>query len=114
MSKALRLLATAFRQAIEVSDLRTDIAFREFPRGACGDASLLLSEFLRRHGFDDIDYVVGLVRNGPEHQSHAWLEIGATIIDITADQFASRPGPPVLVTRERTWHAHFIEEERRS
>ncbi len=113
MSKMLKLLATGFRQAIEQSDLSSEEGMRNFPRGACGDASLLLSEFLRRHGFAPIDYVEGWARSGPQpHGSHAWLEIGGTIIDITADQFPRRPAPPVIVTTDRSWHAHFTEERR--
>jgi hypothetical protein len=109
----LKLLATAFRRAIEESDLRSEEGFREFPRGACGDASLLLSEFLRGHGFTQIDYVEGWARTGPQaHGSHTWLEIGGTIVDITADQFPRRPAPPIIVTSDRSWHAHFAEQNR--
>jgi hypothetical protein len=113
MSRSIKGLATAFRRAIERSDVRSDIAFQKFPRGACGDASLLLSEFLRRRGFNEIDYVLGWARRGPlPHGSHAWLELEGTIVDITADQFRARPAPPVLITKNREWHAHFTEEDR--
>jgi hypothetical protein len=109
----LKLLATAFRQAIEQSDLRSEEGFREFPRGASSETSLLLSEFLRQHGYAQIDYVEGCAKSGPQpHASHAWLEIGGTIIDITADQFARRPAAPVIVTNDHSWHAHFTEEDR--
>jgi hypothetical protein len=109
----LNLLATAFRQAMEHSDLKSEEGFRDFPRGASCDASLLLSEFLRRHGFAQIDYVEGCARSGPQpHGSHAWLEIGGTIVDITADQFPRRPAAPVIVTTDGSWHAHFTEENR--
>lgn len=107
------LLATAFRQAIEQSDLSSEEGFRDFPRGASGDASLLLSEFLRSYGYAQIDFVQGCARGGLQpHGSHAWLEIGGTIIDITADQFARRPAPPVIVTNDHSWHAPFTEESR--
>lgn len=113
MSNMLRLLAIAFRQAIDASDVMSDDGLRESSRGPCGDVPLLLSEFLRKQGFDEIDYVVGRARSGPvPHAAHGWLEIGGTIVDITADQYRSRPSAPVLVTRDRSWHAYFVEESR--
>lgn len=114
MTPSIEVLAVAFRRAIEVSEVRSDIAFSTFPRGGCGDASLLLSKFLRFHGFDHIDYVLGWARGGEPQGSHAWLEIDGTIVDIAADQFESRPAPPVLITTDRKWHAHFQEAERHS
>ncbi len=106
-------LAAAFRRAIEESAIRSDVAFRAFPRGACGDASLLLSEFLRQHGFDNIDYVCGWDHSVPEHpRSHAWLEVGEIIVDITADQFDDLAAPPVLVTTGRKLHSRFPVEQR--
>jgi hypothetical protein len=112
MRPSIETLATVFRRAIEESDVSSDIGFKKFPRGACGDASLLLSEFLRRHGFQDIDYVSGWARKDSLPQgAHAWLELDGMIVDITADQFPARPAPPVLVTTDRGWHTHFLDRD---
>ena len=106
-------MAVVFRRAIEASDLAHDIGFSQFPKGACGDAALLLARFLRAHGVDQIEYVLGWSLEGREaRRSHAWLEIGGLTVDITADQFSSRPAPPVLVTFDRKWHLYFVEQER--
>jgi len=113
MSHSIKALATAFRRAMEVSGVKADIVFRNFPRGSCGDASLLLSEFLRSHGISEIEYVVGWAsQDSGSRRSHAWLELEGLIVDITADQFSNRPAPPVFITRSRTWHAHFSEDDR--
>ena len=116
----IRLLAQKFRKAMDkansagcFSDL---IAFRYFPRGACGDTCLLLAEYLLEHGIYTA-YVCGQkYPNGcgeKNPQSHAWLLVvnksdseynenrknaishyhesvlhGETIIDITGDQFS--------------------------
>jgi hypothetical protein len=112
MRPSIETLATAFRRAIEVSTVRADIVFRNFPRGSCGDASLSLSEFLRTHGFAEVDYVVGWARESGSRRSHAWLELDGTIVDITADQFIDRSAPSVFITTGRAWHARFSEEDR--
>jgi hypothetical protein len=112
-SQTLKTLAKVFRRAIEVSELKYE-GFRHFPRGSCGDASLLLSQFLQDHGFDQVEYVDGWAPEdgAPPHGSHGWLEVSGTIVDITGDQFETRPAPPVVVTTDRTWHSHFIEQKR--
>jgi hypothetical protein len=114
METHLTDLARAFRVAIEHSDLSEDPVLRRFPKGACGDSSLLLAKFLREHGFDGIEYV--LTRSQHGHGpcgTHAWLEVGGFIVDVTADQFACNPGPAVVVTQGREWHSHFPKEEDR-
>ena len=121
-SGTVRALAVAFRSAILLSDARRlPFSLRDFPSGACGDASLLLAHFLAEAGLYGAVYVSGLW----ERYSHAWLELGNLIIDITADQFTADPqaalvldGLPetpdgVLVTTSRDWHSRF-EEARRS
>jgi hypothetical protein len=109
----------AFREAI-LRTGRADLpsSFRNFPLGCCGDTCLLLAKFLINHGAGFPDYVVGT----SGRQSHAWLEIGSVIVDITADQFLENPvgsvrAPSsiragVIVTTTRAWHKQFREQNR--
>ncbi|RYZ17888.1 MAG: hypothetical protein EOO70_00630 [Myxococcaceae bacterium] len=102
----LREHAVRFRQAIEQAPPgRLGSSLTSFPAGACGDASLLLGSYLQEVGEGEFSYVLGWrarerdgVRDGRE--SHAWLQQGEILIDITADQFSTESAPiePVIVT----------------
>jgi hypothetical protein len=99
----IRRLATEFREAIERCPRhRLPITFTEFPRGACGDAVLLLAKYLERNGHAGFAYVLGMRSGG----SHAWLSRDALIVDITADQFEDQ-SQSVIVDTCSIWHASF-------
>jgi hypothetical protein len=99
----IRELATRFREAIERCPREhLPITFADFPRGACGDATLLLANHLERNGHTGFVYVLG-ARNGG---SHAWLRRDALIVDITADQFEDQ-FQSVIVDTLSNWHASF-------
>ena len=100
--------AAAFREAILRSDGGGLLEFREFPIAACGDASILLGQFLFDRGFGVWEYVYGETVGG---QSHAWIEKDGVIADITADQFGQGIAP-VLVTMANGVHFGFAEEDR--
>lgn len=108
----LRRLSTEFRLAI----LQSGSAFpdflrkrlQSFPKDACGHASILLGLYLRESGFADVEYVVGIRQHG---ESHAWLQIENTIIDITADQFPE-VSDSVIVTEDHSWHSEFQLQQR--
>lgn len=116
-------LATEFREAIdlafEAGEFDSDIIFRSFPRGCCGDASDLLAQYLLENGIKTT-YVCGTYWGEPEEngQSHAWLVTGRyTIIDITGDQFKRNPtflnyDNPVYVGRKDKFHGLFEVEDR--
>jgi len=73
-----------FRHAIEACDRSAlPITFENFPAGSCGDAALILGKYLEERGFGLFDYVLG-ERGG---RSHAWLQRGHLVVDITGDQF---------------------------
>ncbi len=92
-----------FRLAIEKCKSEFEmLPLRSFPRGSCGDASLLLSEFLLECGHGEFDYMLG----EREKRSHAWLQQGNLIVDMTADQFQDQPRQ-VIVTPESKWHLDF-------
>lgn len=106
----LYTLSAKFREAILQSNKNMlPETLRNFPSGACGDASLLLGDYLYSLGYSNIDYVCGW----RSHQSHAWIEIDGTIIDITADQFPDK-NEAVIVTTDKSWHNQFIEDSRES
>lgn len=94
----MRLLATAFRKAIdcalEAGELRHTV-IAPFPRGCCGYTSDLLQRYLRENGIKT-RYVSGTYRDHStgDSQSHAWLELADdTVVDITGDQFRFDPQP---------------------
>jgi hypothetical protein len=107
---ALEQSAVQFRRALERSDLSFLPTLADFPKGSCGDATLLLARFLLDSGFGAFDYVCGETaseRGGL--QTHAWLQRGRLIIDITADQFDDVE-TAVLVTDNHAWHDRFQSE----
>lgn len=99
----IRDLAGRFRAAIEACDLkRLPITFHEFPRGACGDATLILAKYFKDNGQEGFVYVCGM-RDG---HSHAWLQRDGLIVDITGDQFPDND-QRICVIRGSVWHAQF-------
>jgi len=92
-----------FRSAIEVNKEKLGIEwFSRFPRGCCGDTSLILAKYLDEKRFGVAYYVPGML--GP--QSHGWLELDGWIIDITADQFDSIEDK-ILVVQKSYLHEKF-------
>lgn len=82
-------------------------AFSLFPRGACGPAAELMDRIvLDETGCKGV-YVCGT--GHPElcpRQSHAWLEVGGYIVDLTYDQFPGT-GLEGWVFEHSHWHAQF-------
>lgn len=102
-------LAVRFRAAIMKSDPEILIVtLRNFPRGACGDATLLLAKYLEENECNNFEYICGK----KEQQTHAWLERNGFIIDITADQFNNQ-NRPVFVSMDHSWHLQFEIQSRR-
>lgn len=97
----------AFRRAIEVCDKKLlPCTFSKFPRGSCGDATCLLAKFLEEEGFGQFDYVSG----DRGKWSHAWLQQGTLIVDITGDQFDDMQSL-VFVATGSEWHDQFAGEK---
>lgn len=79
-----------------------------FPRGACGDTTLVLGALLMDAGFDGFEYTSG-ERGSQEdgtYSSHAWLQRSDLVVDITADQFVDGPGA-IIVVENSAWHQGF-------
>ena len=101
---AVRDTAIIFRRAI-LRCPRTDLpTLKDFPRSSCGDTAILLGEYFYSRSLGLWEYVAGSRKQ--DLHSHAWIEQGGLIIDITADQFED-VDEPVVVTRDRQWHAQF-------
>ena len=112
--ETLRHDVLRFRRAIGACHLSLDaIIFGSFPRGCCGVVSELLSVFLQARGHGAFTYVCGQRFDGDiGFSSHAWLEQGKYIVDITQEQFDGRSEQP-LVTVDRNWHdRRFPEQEK--
>jgi hypothetical protein len=109
----LASLATSFRAAIEKcgpNELTPD--FGEFPRGSCGDTSLLLGTYLKEQGAGAFTYVNGGRGVSPDRCYHGWLEAEGVIVDITADQFPEMNEQPVIVATHSAWHEKFGDRYR--
>ena len=114
LMREIELQAKLFRAAIEsCASNELPVTLQDFPRGSCGDASLLLAKHLQNHGIWPLNYIRGQMATEEEGnpQSHAWLEIEDIIIDITADQFDDIT-QEVIVTRDRSWHGRFDIESK--
>lgn len=89
-------LASVVRKALEeVPKNQLPITLCNFPHGSCGDASLLLGEFLTDRGFGKFHYVLGELNQA----SHAWLQKDGLVVDITADQFPGNLDPVIVKKR---------------
>jgi hypothetical protein len=84
---------------------------KNFPHGSCGDTSILLGQYLFDQSLGLWEYTGG--QREPDLFSHALVEQGGLIVDITADQFDD-VSEPVIVTRDRSWHGQFVFQEPRN
>jgi hypothetical protein len=110
----LEALAAAARAGLEaMTPAERGIGFENFPRGTCGPVSELMGRIvLERTGFEGV-YVCGEAHPSlREQQSHAWLEVGGFIVDLTHDQFLDT-GLSGWVFDSSPWHALFQRDENR-
>lgn len=101
-----------FRKAAqEISDERILDYFSAFPAGWCGTTSRALESWLKeQYPNEQFSYVCGY-RN---EASHAWIEWGELILDITADQFEDCDDMVNLVPlAESKFHKSFGNQRRR-
>lgn len=108
-TEKIRALGRYFKNAIlRVPPHLLALNLQRFPHGACGDTSRLFGAYLKEVGIEGFSYVIGYRGNVHEHTegSHAWLQRGNLIVDLTADQF---PDAPVGFVAEEnsSWHAAF-------
>ncbi len=108
----IQIAATNFRNAIEAISPSLGISFDSFPRGSCGDAAPMLGTYLIEQGLGEFQYMQGNYGSEAEENwsSHAWLQSGEIVVDITADQFPD-VSDPVIVQEGSEWHACLDGEE---
>lgn len=99
-------VATQFREAMESLNSDLGVTFSHFPSGACGDAVLVLGAHLKDIGLGEFNYMVGNYHGikGDSWSSHAWLQGGQLVIDITADQFPD-VDDKVIISNNSIWHS---------
>ena len=107
----LVVLAGAARAGLEVMTVKErGLGFASFPHGTCGPVSELMGRIiLERTGLEAV-YVCG--DGHPDlqaQQSHAWIEVGGFIVDLTYDQFGET-GCVGWVHEASLWHAKFDRE----
>lgn len=94
--------AVRLRQALETTTELVSMGLQNFPHGSCGDAAVLVGQYLQDCGYGTWTYVSGDNGRG----SHGWAERDGVIVDITFDQFDAGLAAAV-VTSDRTWHDKF-------
>ncbi len=105
----LFVIASRFRTAVEAVPVQLrPIGLQEFPHGSCGDACLLLGAHFVDLGIEGFNYICGErgSRDDNTWTTHAWLQRGSCVVDITADQFTHAPSP-VVVADPSPWHVTF-------
>jgi hypothetical protein len=80
-----------------------------FPKGACGSSSELVARYLREFYSYDAKYMSGWRAS---HVTHAWVQVGEVVVDLTADQYDGCP--PVIVARDSRWHQQWQTEAPRN
>ena len=110
----VRDLAMRLRRALDsIPKSELPDSMREFPHGACGDASHLMGALLADSGLDGFEFISAVCGMTDDNTwtspSHAWLACGSLIVDITADQFPDAPAA-VIVARNSPWHTRFCVE----
>jgi hypothetical protein len=104
-------LADAARQGLEaMTPTQRGIGFASFPHGTCGPVSELMGRIVLERTGHEGTYVCGDGHPALKpQQSHAWLEVGGFMVDLTYDQFEGT-GLTGWVFEESLWHAKFDRE----
>ncbi|HFH3285728.1 hypothetical protein [Pseudomonas aeruginosa] len=110
----LERAAIACRRGLLKLSGKSGSIFYRFPRGACGPASEILGRLLKEEFDYDGVYVCG--NDHPQlgrEQSHAWLEVGEFLLDITHDQFKETGLSGWVFERGGEWHELFSDTDTR-
>lgn len=99
----IKLASTNFRNAIDKCHQLLGITFKHFPKGSCGDAAPLLGTYLIENKLGEFQYYTGNYGAEETWSSHAWLQAGNLVVDITADQFPDIT-KKIIVEEYSLWH----------
>lgn len=109
----IRELATRFREAILKCDKdELPLYLADFPIESCADASILLGTYFKDNGINGFLLFKGKRGEGSSLETHYWLEKGAMIVDITADQFKDINDAIFITDTNSSWHGAFRKEPR--
>jgi hypothetical protein len=101
--------AVSIRQRLDDAQLPDLMA--GFPVACCGTVSEVLSVILKQR-YKRVVYICGeQKKSSGGGRSHAWVQVGDIVVDITADQFDGMS--PVTVTRDSSWHKGWEIRTRR-
>lgn len=107
-------IATSLRAKIDRLDKRTfPQYFTDFPRGCCEATSFILGEMLQNEGHTGFQLKCARYFVDGKFHSHAWLQRGDLVVDITADQ-APIISEPVIVSTSSLWHNSQEDTELKS
>jgi hypothetical protein len=87
---------------------------KEFPHASCDDTSLLLAAYLADHGYPGALRIHG--RSGGRNRelnSHVWLDLNGTLIDITGSQFDDYEQPEIIIAEHDPFLESFKPERER-
>ena len=99
-------LAHGFRLAVEevITAGGAPTHIQGYPHACCGIISELMGDYLNTLGIGEFLYVCAM----KDGASHAWLEVGGLIVDITCDQFPGRPG--IYVDEPDAWYNEWEQD----
>jgi hypothetical protein len=105
---------TALKQLVEEGHWFGVSITKNFPDASCDDSSLLLAAYMVDQGYPGALRVHG--RNGGrlrELNSHVWLDLNGTLIDITGSQFEDYSQPEIVIAQSDPFLATFKPEKDR-
>lgn len=110
----LEIIATACRRGLSTLAFSEYSLLKGFPGGACGPASEILGralqDFLQYEGY----YICGSRHSSYKREAtHAWVEVGDYIIDITHDQFEGAGLSGWVFYGGSAWHLNFEAIDKR-
>lgn len=106
--EVLEKIATACRLGLLSLAEKNGSMFHQFPKATCGPASEVLGRILKEEFQIDGIYVCASSHSLlDQEQSHAWVEVGEFIIDITHDQFHGTGLSGWVFKRGPGWHEQF-------
>lgn len=103
----VEVIASNFRNAFDKIDLSDAPGIlSKFPNGCCNWTARLLGHFFQYDKNQFVKEIDARRNKNGCYQSHSWLLIHNTIIDITADQFKDC-NEKVIVSENSTWHKEW-------
>lgn len=97
---------------MSLTDVRGS-AFNGFPTMCCGIASEIMGEIIGETLKLEFELVIGKHHSTLEDEpSHAWIEVGEFILDVTYDQFHGTGLSGWVFDRGNGWHSQFTSQTR--